>query len=1126
MVTARGMNKLLKKGTPMFLAVVRNVGEIGAKEKKKEKKRAKGKMSAVSKLDKDGPRKDFASVEQFRQEILNKVDGQYREQLRDILMEFKDVFPEKLPAGTPPKREVELSIREQEGAAPPTRPPYRLSPAEQAELEEQIQDLLAQGFIRPSVSPYGAPILFVPKKDGRWRMCVDYRALNKQTIKDKFPLPRIDELLERLGQAKVFSALDLASGYHQIRVEQNSIERTAFRTTRGHYEFLVMPFGLTNAPSVFQRLMNRIFAEELGIFVLVYLDDILIFSKSIEEHWQHLRVALARLREAKLYGRIHKCSFLRDQVEYLGFDISREGIKPSDSKIEAILNWPTPENPRDVLSFLGLCSFYRRFVRGFSNITAPLTELTKEKKQWQWREDQEELAFQQMKIAMTTAPVLLFPDFHRQFVLTTDASLVAVGGILQQDQGQGLQPLAYASKKLNNAEVRYSAYERELLGIVWAIGQWRHFVEGRKFVVQTDHSSLRYLPNQAAVHRRIWKWVGILQGYDIDIQHIPGRKNPADALTRRHAQTDKKISDAVKDEDSRLVRFLQVPENASDEDIQKSLDQIFSRSRTQDPVLSTILKTSGIESAPVDPVCAIGSSTVTISSQFQEEMLKMLETETPYSDIIQKIDEAPLTNQVVQEGTAKYRIRGHSLCIHQDGFEETGSYWRIIVPDDKEVKAKLLTELHAVPYSGHPGYNRTLELARRHWFWKGMAGDIRDFVIECPVCQVEKGESQRSRGELQNLKIPEQRWTEISMDFITKMPTTTGGNDSILVVIDRATKMCHLVACSESISAAETAWAYWANVGKLHGIPKALHTDRDPRFTSRFWKTLWQITGTSLRFSTAYHPQTQGQVERLNAVIEQVLRCTVHQMGEPRDWDNMLATIEFCLNSQVNRSTGYTPFYLCYGHHPVSPMMFLSDTDRVCVENVSRFTRRLDTIYHRARSHLQAANEKYKARYDRLHRPAQYHAGTWVLLSTRHLRLQGTPGKLQRRFVGPFRVASRIGTQAYRLELPDTWKIHDVFHISLLKPWREDTWREEIDEQPVPVLEQDEDVEFEIERVLRWRYYKSGNLRKKEYLVVWKGYPLDDSTWLPGEDIRPKEHFENMIARDEPVQDTGEGSSG
>ena len=362
---------------------------------------------------------------------------------------------------------------------------------------------------------------------------MDYRALNKQTIKDKFPLPRIDELLERLGNASVFTALDLASGYHQIGVAEGSIERTAFRTARGHFEFLVMPFGLTNAPSVFQRLMNKIFEKEFGVFVLVYLDDILVFSRDVAEHWGHLRQVLGRLRECKLYGRIHKCSFLKDNVQYLGFDVSAEGIKPSDDKIKTILEWPTPQSPRDCRSFLGLCNFYRRFVRGFSNIAQPITELTKEKEPWSWGEPQEK-AFAQLKVAMSTAPVLVFPDFEQQFTLTTDASLVAVGGILQQDQGRGLQPIAYSSKKLNAAEIRYSAYERELLGIVWAVGQWRHYLQGRRFIVQTDHSSLRYLPNQAAVHRRIWKWIGILQSYDIEIQHIPGNKNPADPLTRQH----------------------------------------------------------------------------------------------------------------------------------------------------------------------------------------------------------------------------------------------------------------------------------------------------------------------------------------------------------------------------------------------------------------------------------------------------------------------------------------------------------------------------------------------------------------------------------------------------------------
>ena len=266
----------------------------------------------------------------------------------------------------------------------PSRPPYRLGPAEQDEMEEQVKDLLAQGFIRPSASPYGAPILFVPKKDGRWRMCIDYRALNKQTVKDQFPLPRIDSLLERLGQATVFTKLDLASGYHQIAMEETSIQKTAFRTNFGHFEFLVMPFGLCNAPGTFQRLMNKVFADNLGKFIAVYLDNILIFSRDLEEHWKHLRWALDRLREAKLYGRLHKCEFLKDQVEYLGFEVSPRGIQASPGKVRAIIDWPRPKGVHDVRSFLGLASYYRRFVRGFSELARPLMALTRAGVDWEW----------------------------------------------------------------------------------------------------------------------------------------------------------------------------------------------------------------------------------------------------------------------------------------------------------------------------------------------------------------------------------------------------------------------------------------------------------------------------------------------------------------------------------------------------------------------------------------------------------------------------------------------------------------------------------------------------------------------------------------------------------------------
>ena len=423
-ISAQKMKKLIKRKEPCFLAIIRPTSEEDVQQKgmtqkvKREMMKEKGAVRAAP------------PVEETRNKICFDAPEEIRTELSELLKEYKDLFLEKLPKGRPPKRAVEFEINTVPDATIPSRPPYRLSPKESEELQAQIDELIAQGHIRPSQSPYGAPVLFVPKKDGRWRMCVDYRALNKQTIKDKYPLPRIDDLIDRLGQARHFTTLDLASGYHQIAVKDADIYKTAFRTQRGQFEFLVMPFGVTNAPATFQRLMNNIFKDELDTFISVYLDDILVFSRTVEEHLQHVRIALEKLRKAKLYARLHKCEFFKTRVEYLGFDVSAQGIAPSQDKVKAVVEWPKPGNVRDIRSFLGLAGFYRRFIRNFSQKARPLTDLTKDKTPWKW-ESAEEKAFQELKESLVTAPVLRMPDFEKPFVLTTDASAVAIGAILE-----------------------------------------------------------------------------------------------------------------------------------------------------------------------------------------------------------------------------------------------------------------------------------------------------------------------------------------------------------------------------------------------------------------------------------------------------------------------------------------------------------------------------------------------------------------------------------------------------------------------------------------------------------------------------------------------------------------------
>ena len=1023
-----------------------------------------------------------------------------------------------------------------------------------------MKDLLAQGFIRPSASPYGAPILFVPKKDGRWRMCIDYRALNKQTVKDQFPLPRIDSLLERLGQATVFTKLDLASGYHQIAMEETSIQKTAFRTNFGHFEFLVMPFGLCNAPGTFQRLMNKVFADNLGKFITVYLDDILIFSRNLEEHWKHLRWALDRLREAKLYGRLHKCEFLKDQVEYLGFEVSPRGVQAYPGKVRAIIDWPRPKGVHDVRSFLGLASYYRRFVRGFSEMARPLTALTRAGVEWEWSTPQHQ-AFNRLKLALTTAPVLKLPDFERQFVVTTDASDAAVGAILEQDFGNGLQPVAFSSRKLNGAEMRYSAYEKELLGIVWALAQWKHYCRGpHSVVIQTDHAPLRHLPNQASVNSRVWKWISILQGYNLEIRHIPGKRNPADTLSRQDKKDALGRKTAVHDANADLVKELRVPSDADDNAIQDALRKLFNAqvqeqiraqsetvsdaiegqaSRAKRSVEDQALKAQSSESVqalkalvrgqissvqfssdseskfkpsssssnqfsssvPVsrsnssDSQCtiAVARSSVTIDNSLRDKMDSLLRKEVLYREIFEEI-ESTGKNEIIR-GQEKYRIQKKFLVVHVIGQPDDLQYWPMVVPDDLEVKSQLVSELHSVPYAAHPGVQRTIGQVRRYFWWKGMAGDIREFVEACPICQLEKSDHTQKKGSLQSLAIPEAKWQEVSVDFVTDLPPTSSGEDSIMTVVDRATKMVHLIPCRKTTSAGEAARLYWQHVVKLHGVPRAIHTDRGAQFIGRWWREIWTLLGMKLRYGTAYHPQSQGQVERMNAVVSQTLRCLMSDVSDLTNWVEFLPNVEMVVNSLPNRSIGYSPFFLMYGYHPVLPIELLKGDEITNVETVAKYLERTQEVWRSARANMEKAVVAQKRYYDQKHRDIQFAVGDMVLLSTQNLRLKGIPHKLQRKFCGPYKIVEKIGAQAYRLKLPDSWRIHPVFHVSLLKQWRPSTVQQVPGE--VELEDPDHPQYFDVEKILRWRWSTKTRRRQREFLVLWQGYPVEEAEWIP-----------------------------
>ncbi|XP_074278650.1 uncharacterized protein LOC141602245 [Silene latifolia] len=416
-------------------------------------------------------------------------EGSSRE-VQGLLKECCDVFPEELPVGLPPLRGIEHQIDLIPGAQLPNKPAYRCNPEEAEELQRQVQELIDRVYVQESLSPCAVPALLVPKKDGSWRMCIDSRAVNNITIKYRFSMPRLDDMLDELSGSRVFSKLDLRSGYHQMRIREGDEWKTAFKTKQGLYEWLVMPFSLYNAPSSFMRLMNEVLRPFLNKFVVVYLDDILIYSKSKEEHIEHLREVFKMLRKQKLYGKMEKCTFMVSSVVFLGYIVGENGVSMDPSKVEAIKAWPVPKLTTEVRSFHGLASFYRRFIQNFSTIMAPITELTK-KGEFVWTPSAEK-AFEEVKSKLSSAPVLTLPNFDKLFEVECDASGVGIGAVLVQDK----RPVAYFSEKLGGARLNYSTYDKEFYAIVRAFDHWGHYLRPKPFVLHSDHEALKHIHGQ------------------------------------------------------------------------------------------------------------------------------------------------------------------------------------------------------------------------------------------------------------------------------------------------------------------------------------------------------------------------------------------------------------------------------------------------------------------------------------------------------------------------------------------------------------------------------------------------------------------------------------------------------
>ena len=876
-----------------------------------------------------------------------------------VVREFSDVFPEDLP-GIPPTRQVEFRIDLVPGAAPVAKAPYRLAPSEMKELSEQLKELSDKGFIQPSSSPWGAPILFVKKKDGTFRMCIDYRELNKLTVKNRYPLPRIDDLFDQLQGSSVYSKIDLRSGYHQLRVREEDIPKTAFRTRYGHYEFQVMPFGLTNAPAVFMDLMNRVCKPYLDKFVIVFIDDILIYSRNKEEHAEHLRTILELLKKEKLYAKFSKCDFWISTVQFLGHIINNKGIHVDPAKIEAVKGWTSPTSPTEIRQFLGLAGYYRRFIEGFSKIAKPLTELTQKNKKYNWEEKQES-AFQLLKQKLCEAPILALPEGNEDFVVYCDASHHGLGAVLMQRD----KVIAYASRQLKKNEENYTTHDLELGAVVFALKIWRHYLYGTKCTVFTDHKSLQHILDQKELNMRQRRWLELLNDYDCEIRYHPGKANVvADALSRKDR-----------------IKPLRV----------RSLGMTI-----HSPLPAQIIKAQ--------------------MEALQEEN-RQYEKIDRRSNLEDQVDRMPNNEKEF------VRRNDGMLCFKE-------RYW---IPLFGGIRDLIMHESHKSKYSIHPGSNKMYHDIKKNYWWPNMKADIAEYVGKCLTCSRVKAETQKPSGLLVQPEIPVWKWERITMDFITKLPKTSTGLDTIWVIIDRLTKSAHFLPIKETDEMETLAQLYFKEIVIRHGVPISIISDRDSRFTSRFWESLQKSLGTRLDMSTAYHPQTDGQSERTIQTLEDMLRACVIDFG--KGWDRHLPLVEFSYNNSYHASIKAAPFEALYGRKCRSPICWteVGDMQLTGPELIHDTTEKIFQIKQR----LQAARDRQKSYADVRRKPMEFQVGDKVMLKVspwKGMIRFGKRGKLNPRYIGPFKILERIGSVAYKLELPDELsRVHPTFHVSQLK---------------------------------------------------------------------------------------------
>ncbi|KAF8748062.1 hypothetical protein RHS01_11083 [Rhizoctonia solani] len=879
--------------------------------------------------------------------------------------QYAKVFGEEEFNQLPPHRHYNIGIKLTE-EGPLNLPLYSMTNAKSATLKDWLRDKLKAGKIRPSKSSISSPVMFVPKKDGSRRLVVDYCCLNNRTKKNVYPLPRPDDLMAQLRGAKVFTKLDLRWGYNNVRVKEGDEWKTAFCTKYGLYKSLVMTFGLTNAPAAFQHFMNELFKDLLDVCVIIYLDDILIYSKDDATHTQHVHEVLRRLMDNQLFCKASKCTFHVTSVEYLGIIVSDKGFSLDKLKIQAVQEWPTP--------------------------TKAITQPSQERHALEMGHKEQE-AFQGLKNAITNAPVLCHANPTKPYFLETDASGAALGSILSQRQEDGrLHPLGFLSESFKGAKQNYDTHDKELLAIIRSFKYWRIFLEGtaHPITVFTDHCNLEYWKESRTFNQHHARWHLLLAGYNFQIVYCPGKQSgKPDALSRQsdHANIPP-ASQTMLPDPVFANTALVIPEKELQRQIEASLDQ----------------------------------------DESLEEILQFLQNES----------KAPLS---IKRAFKDYEMEA-GLLFYQG---------RIVVPDVGTLRTDLLRIFHDSPLAGHPGRQRTLELVSRNYYWPGICADTYWHVDSCKTCQRIRKPKYASIPP-QPLELPSRPWQHISYNMIVDLPKD-GNSDSILVIVDSFTKYVILVECSKKLKAPALADLFLQHVWKRYGMPKKTVSDQGRVFNNKFLKALYQQLGIDPHFSSAYHPQSDGQTERVNPTVKHFLRA--YSGVNQKDWVKWLPMAEFAYNNAVHSSTGKSPFKALYGWEPtLTPSNVPTD-----VPEADELAKAMESQWREVEAALQQSKSQMVA--GETGNPVEFKVGEEVWLDAKNVKLKTLSPKLTEQRLDPLRTF----------------------------------------ENCPPPITVDGEEEYKVEGITDAEE-RNG---KWFFRVKWKGYGSEENTWEPRENLKNAE---------------------